>query len=259
MSFATQGARAPVLSGVEEAVCAVLGIANLKHRSALNELSLRDSIPDGSLVAAFNQIDGNWTSAKREELGSSSQANWRWCEPQLKISKHNASPEVVLERAIAQAFDNQGAGRWANQVPVVSGVAGPYAERRRAIDLVERVDEGAFRLIELKVASDTPLYAAYEILFYLLIWLVARTKAEVRTALLDAQRMEALVLAPASYYQGLRLGPLEALLANEIAALGGRHGVSLHFAFERLPADFAIEPPYEDKALINAMNRCERL
>ena len=75
---------------------------------------------------------------------------------------HNTSKEVLLERAIVKAMGED----WSNQMPTASGVLGSHADKRSSVDLVWRKCPTSFTLMELKVDSDTPLFAAVECLFY---------------------------------------------------------------------------------------------
>ena len=143
---------------------------------------------------------------------------------------------------------------WSNQVPVASGVVGPNAERRRAIDLVHRRGSGRFEFIELKIASDTPLYAAIEIIGYTCIWLQARAEAERPSAtLLAADHIDVIVLAPGAYYRPYELGALERQLDREIRSLGDRHGVALSFAFQTLPPQLCEMVLPEGEALLKCL------
>jgi hypothetical protein len=55
-----------------------------------------------------------------------------------------------------------------------SGLIAGVADGRRAIDLVHQCGRRHFELIEIKIASDKPLYAAVEIIGYGCIGLLAR-------------------------------------------------------------------------------------
>ncbi|MDB5438456.1 MAG: hypothetical protein JWM33_883 [Caulobacteraceae bacterium] len=247
-----------LLAGMEAAVCGVLCIPHLRHRSALLELGGRECLPVGSVAALHTAIANNWTAC-RGAGGSASRENWRWRVPQLAISAHNASPEVVLERALMAAVERAARTDWSNQVPVASGVAGPTAERRRAIDLVRQTATDGFEFVELKVGSDTPLYAAIEIIAYVCIWLVSRELAPLNpSALLAATRIDARVLAPRSYYARYRLDRLERQFEQEVRQLGELHGVGLSFAFQAFP-DERLEQPYSDDQLLALLDGRERL
>jgi hypothetical protein len=243
--------------GFEAAACAALRIPKLSHRSALLAFSARGDIPPGVVRAAYAQIEANWNACVTPATLAASRQNWRWREPQLFISGHNTSPEVVLERAIVNACERQGRADWSNQVPVASGVAGASAERRRAIDLVHEKGPGHFEFIELKVGSDTPLSAALEIIGYLCVWLLTR-KAGVAGPLLSATKVEAIVLAPESYYARFNLKRIQARLDQELAALGEAHGVELSFAFEAF-SDTLAQLPITDQAVAMLLDRRRKL
>ena len=165
----------------------------------------------------------------------------------------------MLERAIVATCERLGRTDWSNQVPVASGIAGPSAERRRAIDLVREAGPGHFELVELKIASDTPLYAALELIGYACIWLLSRgERGDDASLLLAADRLDAVVLAPESYYTRYRLKGLETVLDTELAALGVAHGVKLRFRFESLPDDL-IRPPFLDQQIVSLLDARRRL
>ena len=75
---------------------------------------------------------------------------------------------------LSRCAEQAGRVDWSNQVPIISGIAGSSAYKRRAVDLVRCLPDGGFNFVELKVASDTPLYAAIEVLNYGLLWLLSR-------------------------------------------------------------------------------------
>ena len=239
-------------------VAAHLGISSLAHRSALLILASEGKIRPGSVLALYDGIAHNWSQALRLGRGSPSQANWRWWVPQVDIAAHNISPEVVLERAIVRACVSTGRTDLANQIPVASGIAGPHAERRRAIDLVQKRSEGSFAFIELKIASDNPLYAAFEIIGYVCVWLLARQITS-SGPLLEASKVETEVLAPRRYYSRYSLAGIEAQLHAELAALGERHGVELSFAYRALPSWFEPVPSYADAVALALIDGSEPL
>jgi hypothetical protein len=247
-----------LLDGVEAAVCGALAIRSLKHRSALLELCRREAFPPGAVAAAYDVIAENWRRCAAAGVGSRSAENWRWRVPQLQIGSANASPEVRLERALIGACERAGRADWANQVPVASGIAGASRERRRAIDLVHEKVPGRFELIELKVASDTPLYAAFEIVGHVCIWLLSRAGPDApKSQLLSADAIEAKVLAPAPFYarydqEGLRR--LAVLLDSELSALGAADGVPLGFGFETFEP-LAAQAPWTDAAMLALLDQ----
>lgn len=247
-----------LFDGVDAAVCGVLGVASLRHRSALRELGSRHQIPNGSVSAALDVIGRNWRRSPGASSGSTSKENWRWCVPQTFIGSSNRSPEVILERAIATACVAAGRNDWANQVPIASGVVHSSAERRRAIDLVHKRGECHYEFIELKIASDTPLFAAFEIISYVGVWLLSR-KAQCGKPLLEAEKIYARVLAPAAYYAPFNLGQIEEKLDCELREYGERFGTKLSFAFEVLPDDFEPLLQYDDDHIFTLIGGRRRL
>lgn len=223
-----------LLHGVETAVCDALGIANIRHRSALHSLQIPADVDLAFTV--YETIAANWLASDADANKDRSRQNWRWTlQPQ--IGSGNRSPEVVLERAIA--FVCAGAGRtdWANQIPVASGLIRGASDGRRAIDLGQRRGEDHYELIELKIASDTPLFAAVELLGYVSLWLLARKDPPATApALLAADRIDLRVLAPSTFYAPFRLNDLKRNVVEGLRLLGGNQGVNLSFAFDVLPA-----------------------
>lgn len=252
-SFGTQSP-ASLLEGVNAAICQHLGIRHLGHKSALLEIGQRNAFPAGTVDATYSRIASNWQLCRQAGIGSLSAANWRWRVPQLAIAAHNTSPEVRLERALIVASERLGRSDWSNQVPVASGVAGAQAERRRAIDLVHQRGPGHFELVELKVASDTPLYAAFEIIGYTCIWLLSRLDLSAPdNPLLTAQAIDAVVLAPTAFYAPYRLDALRLQLHDDLQRLGHEHGVALSFRFEAFP-DHLANPPWTDEQLAHLLD-----
>ncbi len=239
-ALARKHASPSLFAGVEAGASEVLGISSIRHRSALTEICSRRTIVPGIVARIFHVISHNCNRAEATGVGSLSRQNWRWCRPQTGIATHNTSPEVKLERAIAAAC----ASDWANQVPICSGAAGPSADRRRAIDLVHKAGDKHFQFIELKIASDTPLYAAIEIIGYGCVWLLSRQQPSARTSeLLQAEQVDLLVLAPERYYGDFRLGALAAALDAQVADLGRSFKLGLSFRFEVLPEPLTERSP----------------
>jgi hypothetical protein len=114
----------------------------------------------------------------------------------------NASAEVTFERALINALVKAGRNDWSNQVPLISGIVGPHAFKKRAVDLVHRQSDSSFEFVELKIKSDTPVFAAIEIL-YGLLWLLSRRDREIlgydAGPMLDARELGLSVIAPRDY------------------------------------------------------------
>lgn len=226
---------ASILDGVFEAAAEHLGIANVRHRSAVAKVQPDDAV--GLFSVIHDAVSRNYLTSNATTRKDRSTENWRWHSPQPQISAHNASPEVVVERAVAQAAVALGRSDWSNQVPVASGLVGGIGDRRRAIDLVRRRGERHFQLDELKIASDTPLYAAVELLGYASLWLIACSDPPSRSSvLLEADTIDLRVLAPSTFYDGYELQDLERALDAGVRDVGLRHSVSMSFGFDVLHA-----------------------
>jgi hypothetical protein len=243
-----------LVDGVEQVVIEILGMTGLGHRSALHRISAFDGTV---LVEAIHRlIESNYARAGASANKDRSRENWRWPVLQPQISIRNRSPEVVLERAIAAACDRLGRIDWANQVPVASGLVASARDGRRAIDLVRRRGEWHFELIELKIASDTPLYAAIEIICHGCLWLIARDDKPSRaSALLDANHIDLRVLAPSKYYAPFALKDIEAALDVGVRTLGQRNGTTLTFAFERLDERIRPDALPNDDILLGCLDQ----
>ena len=202
---------------INEALGLEVGRLKYKHKETCQSFSkeIHPKIRWEALIGnILEQIEKKNWDRKR----SPSAKNWRW-EENPKINAKNRSLEVVLERLIV---GGRSENYWVNQVPVASGVAGS-GDRRRAIDLVHRCENGWYEFIELKVneGAGTPLFAAMEILQYGLLYIFSRehaedlgyTKArgydEESIKVLNAPGIHLKVLAPAAYYSKYNLSWLE--------------------------------------------------
>lgn len=122
--------------------------------------------------------------------------NWNW---DTSFHYTTDSPEVRLERELVRA----GSGVWARQMATSSGVQGHRINKRRAIDLVCKAGEGWYSFIELKVESDNPLFALFELLGYGLAYLHAKANDRQGTGSHDvmaASLIDLVVLAPCDWY-----------------------------------------------------------
>ncbi len=185
--------------------------SNLKH--GLDAESML-----GQLV---KQIRKNLLERDPNSIGNSNE-NWREELKPIFDEQENRSKEVRLERKIAQALRDLGKRRkeksnWWNQMPIASGLVRSTDDRRRAIDLVHRhrQDGKRYDFVELKIDSDTPLFALMEILRYGIVYLVLREKRvwlpEVsrEKPVFNAEYVGLRVLAPKIYYCNLNLSWLE--------------------------------------------------
>ena len=190
------------------------------------------------LEQAYSLIDANWHGAQAREARSPSKENWRF-DARPNIARKNTSPEVVLERAIVRDVP----GDWANQIPTSSGLVGPSRDKTRNIDLALKNGPDDYIFFELKVASNTPVFAAVEIVLYGLLYIWSRTEANRigyspnRVDLLRAKSVSLRTLAPGNYYDGLDFRSLarnldEGLRDFATAKLG--QSLTMGFAFEQL-------------------------
>lgn len=241
-----------LIEHVEETVRSALGIASTRHRSAMRNLRLTADQDIVNLI--FRTVAENYKWGDFATNRDRSQENWRW-RLQPQIAAHNTSPEVVLERAIAAACGRTGRTDWANQVPVASGLIAGAANGRRAIDLAHQCGERHFELIELKIASDTPLYAAVEIICYGCIWLLARAyPPSLKSAILEADHVDLRVLAPVDYYTRYELTELEIALDRGCRALGQAQGVTMTFAFHAFDERLVGPLTFDADALLAALD-----
>ena len=182
------------------------------------------------------KIEANWSISNYHK---GSEENWRF-EKQTNISDENLSPEVKIERAIVNIPEQVWADApyWANQVPTASGLVHPNADRSRKIDLVHKRGDRAYEFIELKVGSDTPLYAAMEILKYGVLYVFAREREEIFSSakkgheLLRAEKILLKVLAPATYYAEYDLSWLENCIKTGLDKFLTQRKIKLEMDFE---------------------------
>ena len=204
-----------ILDGVYLAIDRWLNIDDIgqsphhRHKTAWQRL---DGKPMGSmdgyqLIAELLAIiESNWRGARTGYGKEPSAENWRLV-PLLEISKENTSPEVTLERAMVALSSD----KWANQVPTSSGLCSSTQDKRRAIDLVYKNGLDEYTFFELKIVSDTPLFAAMEILIYGLLYIFTRQHIgelgydNGEKALLKAQTIHLRTLAPKKFYEGVDL------------------------------------------------------
>jgi hypothetical protein len=213
--------------------------------SQLNEH--RPSADYSSLVAElYRSIEGKCAKT------STSKQNWRWV-PQTKIADGNKSPEVLLERAVAILAKNKHLPDWSNQIPAISGMVPGRQEKRAAVDLA-RLNGDRLELIELKWKSDTPVYAAFEIMLYGLAYIFCRAHLPYGASpTMKARAVSLQVLAPEEYFQKRDYRDIEAGLSRGFNAVL-QHQVSPKlsgdFRFVQLPRGFDL--PFKRGAAVKA-------
>ena len=199
----------------------------------------------GLVAAIYDRIEKN---LMRRPKRLPSQKNWElrpFNEQDVItkniIEKNNKSDEVTLERAIVKKWSED----WWYQMPIASGLFGASEDKRRAVDLVHSNGNGHFDFIELKIKSDTPLYAAMEILGYGLVYIASRMDRMKNLAyvsdqlpVLKANKITLCVLAPANYYSDeCSLKWLEMLINDGLDKLD-KGNLTMDFRFEQFPKNF---------------------
>lgn len=195
-----------------------------------------------NLVRSLDQrIFDNWNGTPSNGI-----ENWRF-EKQEHLGDNNNGPEVTLERTITKVTDCN----WANQVPTASGVVETATAHN--VDLIHRCGSH-YSFVELKVNADTPLFAAFEILQYGLVFAFFRNNVQrlgylgfppERLQILRADAVHLRVLAPALYYRPEWLEwlrPFENALNTELQGFSTDVlGIPMDFGFEAFPDQFNWE------------------
>jgi hypothetical protein len=245
-----------IFEAFERRLASSLHCANLRHRSA----AFRNSPSEGPhiLREVFADVEKAWGAATAENTTSRSSENFRWFKPQLTLGQNNKSPETTLERALIGACCRLGRTDWANQVPLISGLEGPHTHKRRAVDLVHRSASDHAEFVELKVGSDTPLFAASEIVLYGLLWLLARRDRHrlsfSASPLLNARHLRLSVLAPQAFYAGMELRDMAEFFNGGLMALGHDCGLELEFGFDAFSGGFCWPAALSDEALVEFLD-----
>ncbi len=168
---------------------------NPKHKSFAILLSEKPPAQFDGIAA----IDRLYKPLVCDGWSASNGQNWVWRTD--APAYQTLSPEVALEREVVAA-DTM--GQLTCQMSTASGVQGPNLHKRRAIDLVRQVADDRYRFIELKVDSDIPLYALFEILGYGLAYLHARQngwQGSGRYNVMQASDVQLVVLGPGDWYR----------------------------------------------------------
>tara|TARA_R110002073_G_scaffold139076_1_gene288947 strand:- start:1257 stop:1964 length:708 start_codon:yes stop_codon:yes gene_type:complete len=212
-----------------------------------------ENLPNGHELVCelFGQMMRNWGIAGCP--ATNSKENWRFTK-HVTFDDKNRSPEVILERTIAKVTG----GQWANQIPVDSGL---LDKSGKTLDLA--CDNGDFfDLVELKVASNTPLSAAIQVLNYGLANVFFQINHHrvlplgSENQLLNAKQLRLQVLAPTEFYQ--RFEKVSAWLRQFEACI--HHGVMQfsnqflksgyprisQFCFQTFPAGFQWDQSRHD-------------
>ena len=203
----------------------------------------------------YNQIELNFREPdNRFHLSGPSETNWRF-EKIPYINPKNPSSEKQLEKAIANLPDED----WVNQVPTSGGIINSASDKLRNIDLVNRLKKRSYEFIELKMDSDTPLYAAFEITINGLIYLHSRKNYEDHhlegKELLSAKEISLQTLAPFPYYARYKLDWLEKELNRGLSKFLNqkfKEKLKMKFLFTAFSDNF--DWPCKDEKLLDALS-----
>lgn len=201
------------------------------------------------ITAMYDHIENNL--AKRPDGRTPSSKNWQLRSTKdphrISPSSNNESAEVKLERFIVQKWP----ASWTYQMPVASGLFDGHSDKRRAVDLVFDHKDGHYDLVELKIKSDTPLYAAMEILGYGLVYLASRTdRAEslkykaVDLPVLAANSITLCVLAPKCYYADSNLMWLQVAINDGLKRFS-TPALKMDFRFEKFGGTWCDDLPHK--------------
>ncbi len=191
---------------------------------------------DFELQTIYNELLAEF-SRNNQKCISLSKQNWRF-EKQTKMNPKNDSLEKVLEKMVVTPSENI---QWVNQVPVASGVFTSRGDGKRAIDLVSRISEGTYEFVELKTMSNNPVYAAFEILLYGILYIfyrknvLSQNKEDAKKEILKAKAVCLVVAAPHAYFTGYEhLGTLQSLLSSQLLSWASKTSekCSMSFRFD---------------------------
>lgn len=230
-----------IFDGVDDLIDRSLGVGHIgtpphyRHREAALSLSAKPASFDvrALLEAITNELFRNWSVGQEIRPRRASSENWRW-EKKLWISSANTSIEKRCEKLIAAQCGED----WVNQVPTASGLITGTNERHCNIDLVHRAGTHAYEFIELKYDDGTPLFAAFEILKYGLLYMFSRDfmkelgySAEEKPVL-AARSIHLRVIAPGDYYAKFHMNWLEEGINAGLRSFGT--GYRMDFRFESM-------------------------
>lgn len=258
-----------IFRGTEEIISDFLGLRHgetLKQKTTCRRLS---STPiekpkfETLVFDLYEQIEKNRSKRLPSKL------NWQ-PRRQTGLNPENKSPEVLLERAIAILGTREILGGWYNQIPVASGLVDDRVDKRAAIDLL-LLEDGRAEFVELKWESDSPVFAAFEILRYGLAYLFCYVNQDKfhyqESPLMKVEEVSLRVLAPRAYYADsdqtwLCRGLHESIRTLAAAKTGNK--LSMDFGFRAFPSNFDLpfkngEDVLEMRRLPSNAERCRSI
>ena len=204
-----------------------------RHKTCLKRLNDKPkSFEISKLLKGIASIlKTNWEKNGRRR---GSKENWRW-EKQLYIRDANQSREKQFEKAVVARCGHE----WVNQVPTASGLTSSIAGKHCNIDLIHRLSDETCEFIELKYDCDTPLFAAFEILKYGMLYVFTRQHLKDLTVspgtnLFALSHVHLRIVAPAIYYSGCRLEWLQLEVNRGLAHALSKEDFRMDLKFESI-------------------------
>jgi len=221
--------------------------ATQMNRGEPPNLDLRQLVDD-----MWKRIAVNWVEGGCQSRGK---ANWRW-ELRPHGGESDGQPEVGLQRRIARFIEAEQKARndkrWSNETPTGSGLSRGGKGDPGGIDLAFK-DGRSVTLIELKVASNTPVSAAFQIVQYGLMLTLARLVHDQVRIITDERWKNDVclanlrVLAPETFYNDyLGLGWFEKRLNAAVIAFGDTHDLPMTFEFRQFDSEPTTEQSLRD-------------
>jgi hypothetical protein len=199
----------------------------------------------GLFEELYKRIRENWNQHRKLDRWPTPHKNWVLRLAPKFTSHPTKNREKQLQKQIAICLENEG---WGNDVPTASGLVDAGGKQMN-VDLTHRVNDG-FELVELKIESNRPYDAAFQILRYGAIYMLYRLEPELTRrfkshSMMCAKRIVLEVLAPHSYYScgDVDLRSLETQLDHEVGTFSRRRnaGVALSFRFMAFAPDFIYQ------------------
>lgn len=245
-----------IFAGCDQDIARALNLRDGEHPRRKSTCTRLSAAPVTSadmehlIFTLYDRICANWSGRVP------SSKNWQLRRRTI-VDLKNQSPEVLLERAVVRLNEAAHLHGWSNQMPVASGLIDARADKRAAVDLVHFAD-GIATLYELKWESDTPAFAAFEILQYGLTWLFFFSKRDLfgvlERPIFTTSQIGLRVLAPRAYYAPYDLSWLGHGLnqgLRKLAADKTENAVSMDFGFAQFPETFDL--PFQTGQDVEAM------
>jgi hypothetical protein len=229
-------------AGVDDLIDRALGVTDVGksphyvHKTAALRLRLKPKSLDTPKLfqQILRRIQTNLAAphARWQNMGGSEE-NWRW-DKKLIFSLRQTIDEKTMEKLVALDCGED----WVNQVPTASGLMNKNSDKHCNIDLVHKTGERCYEFIELKLDDSTPLFAAFEIVKYSLLFLISRMRREEfkysleLNPLLWASSVHLVVLGPPEYFTPFSLEWLEEEIDNGLISLSTPE-IACRFTFEQ--------------------------